>query len=261
MLGSQLRIQTFDTVESTNLRVKEALEAGEPEGLVVRAFAQTGGYGRQGRHWQSPEGGLYCSWLLRPTQHPSALSTLSLVAALAVRSALVHLLDDVNRAYSSIIRIKWPNDVVFEKPSRIEKLCGISLEQHAGGLCLGIGINVFRPQKQLPVEGIIIPAYLEDFTDCFQTSSHREGLNQVFDALCFELAQAYHLWSAEGFTPFVQEYQAHSLLEGKEIAVKNLQGKVTAQGVVQGIDDRGCLLLQTPSGLQAINSGEAHLAL
>lgn len=261
MLGSQLRIQSFDTVESTNLRVKEALEAGEPEGLVVRASAQTGGYGRQGRHWQSPEGGLYCSWLLRPAQPPSTFATLSLAAALAVRSALVKLVDDANRVCSSTIRIKWPNDVIVEKPSYIEKLCGISLEQHAGGLCLGIGINVFRPQQQLSVEGTIIPAYLEDFANRFQDGSRTEVLNQVFDALCSELTRAYRLWNTEGFAPFTWEYQKYSLLEGKEVAVKNIQGKVTAQGVVQGIDGAGCLLLQTPHGLQAINSGEAHLSL
>ena len=37
---------------------KRALEAGEPEGLAVSARRQTGGYGRQGRTWASPEGGL-----------------------------------------------------------------------------------------------------------------------------------------------------------------------------------------------------------
>lgn len=45
--------------------MKRALEAGEPEGLALRARRQTGGYGRQGRAWASPEGGLYLSLLLR----------------------------------------------------------------------------------------------------------------------------------------------------------------------------------------------------
>ena len=59
------RILLLEEVSSTNDEVKRALEAGEPEGLVVRALAQVSGYGRQGRSWTSPEGGLYCSLLLR----------------------------------------------------------------------------------------------------------------------------------------------------------------------------------------------------
>ena len=69
--------------------VKRALEAGEPEGLVVRALRQVSGYGRQGRSWTSPEGGLYCSLLLRPQVAPRELPTLSLVVGMAVRRALV----------------------------------------------------------------------------------------------------------------------------------------------------------------------------
>src|SRR5699024_199764 len=68
-----------DEVSSTNDEVKRAIDAGEAEGLVVRALRQSGGYGRQGRVWASPEGGLYCSLLLRPQVTPAALPTLSLV--------------------------------------------------------------------------------------------------------------------------------------------------------------------------------------
>ena len=76
---------------STNEVVKHALEEGEPEGLAVRARCQSGGYGRQGRTWASPEGGLYLSLLLRPHVPPAQLPTLSLVAGLAVREAAVAL--------------------------------------------------------------------------------------------------------------------------------------------------------------------------
>ena len=64
--GFSFRIALHEEVASTNDEVKRALEAGEPEGLVVRALLQVSGYGRQGRSWTSPEGGLYCSLLLRP---------------------------------------------------------------------------------------------------------------------------------------------------------------------------------------------------
>lgn len=83
----EFRVECLEAVGSTNEVVKEALEAGEPEGLAVRARRQTGGYGRQGRTWASPEGGLYMSLLLRPSVPSAQLPTLSLVVGLAVRRA------------------------------------------------------------------------------------------------------------------------------------------------------------------------------
>lgn len=83
-----VRLHVLDEAESTNGWVKRAIDEGQPEGLVVRARCQTGGYGRQGRAWVSPRGGLYCSMLLRPQVDAARLSTLGLVAGVAVRRAL-----------------------------------------------------------------------------------------------------------------------------------------------------------------------------
>ena len=52
------RVRCLEETTSTNDEIKRALETGEPEGLIVRARRQTGGYGRQGRGWVSPEGGM-----------------------------------------------------------------------------------------------------------------------------------------------------------------------------------------------------------
>ena len=107
--AGEFRVLRLDEVDSTNNVVKRALRDGEASGLVVRAWRQTGGYGRQGRSWTSPEGGLYCSWLLRPSVEPAALPTLSLVVGLALRRALASLAGDSGDR----ILVKWPNDVVL----------------------------------------------------------------------------------------------------------------------------------------------------
>ena len=132
------RIRVLDEVESTNVEVKRAIDEGEPEGLVVRARCQTGGYGRQGRAWRSPVGGLYFSMLLRPFAPTAELPTLALAAGLAVRRALAR---SVRPELSDNVRVKWPNDIVvsaaaselpasmslpFGLARRYFKLCGIS---------------------------------------------------------------------------------------------------------------------------------------
>ena len=42
----QFRVESFETVTSTNDLVKRAIEEGQPEGLAVRGLRQTAGYGR-----------------------------------------------------------------------------------------------------------------------------------------------------------------------------------------------------------------------
>jgi BirA family biotin operon repressor/biotin-[acetyl-CoA-carboxylase] ligase len=165
-LASFWRLEAYDQVESTNKLVKQALLHGENEGLVVAAASQTGGYGRQGKTWSSPSGGVYFSCVLRPGAHgvsSDTWSTLSLVVACALREALAGLAD-ARWAYDIVL--KWPNDVVvngsaweYEQAERGDtsivglqkesctsapfgKLAGISLEACGGGLCLGVGINV-----------------------------------------------------------------------------------------------------------------------
>ncbi len=159
-LGESVRLKEFDSVGSTNVLVKEALRAGEPEGLVVSAFQQTAGYGRQGRAWVSPYGGLYMSLLLRPHVPSEHLSTIALVVALAVREALVNTIESLtSHDARELIRVKWPNDVVCAQG----KLCGISTEAIQGALCVGIGINVFVPAGEMAVGGKNAPAYLSAF--------------------------------------------------------------------------------------------------
>ncbi len=58
-MGGLFRLQAYGEVPSTNEIVKRAIEEGEPEGLAVGARVQTAGYGRQGRAWSSPDGGMY----------------------------------------------------------------------------------------------------------------------------------------------------------------------------------------------------------
>ena len=166
------RVRSFEEVTSTNEMVKRALDDGETEGLVVRARRQTAGYGRQGRRWTSPEGGLYCSLLLRPQVAPTLLPTLSLVVGLAVRRALAGL---ASQAELARILVKWPNDVVAEAG----KLCGISLEGHGGGVCAGVGVNVRPPAERPEVGGKNRAAYVADFADVCVSSSLRAAVRSV----------------------------------------------------------------------------------
>ncbi len=237
------RVERFDTVVSTNQLVKQGLEKDCEEGLVCRAAEQIGGYGRQGRIWVSPRGGLYQSLLLRPSVSASQISTLSLVVALAVREALLKL----GSLPLDTIQVKWPNDVVCAEG----KLVGISLETHAGGVCVGIGINVFCPADEASVGGKNTPVYLSELVGTGVAPS----IDAVGDAVLDAFSVRYSKWCQEGFASFVDEFNACNALAGKSVDIVDRNGKTMKSGLVTGVDAQGNLLVNGAP----VASGEAHL--
>ncbi|MCR4600492.1 MAG: biotin--[acetyl-CoA-carboxylase] ligase [Clostridia bacterium] len=136
----QLLFEYYDTVDSTNERVKKRARDGAEEGLVISANRQTEGRGRTGRKWESPKDeSVATSMLLYQHQIPTgAVPSITLICGLAVRSALKKL-------YGLECQIKWPNDIVCNG----RKLCGILVEYEklSNGksyLIPGIGINVHQ---------------------------------------------------------------------------------------------------------------------
>ena len=249
------RLTTLESVDSTNAQVKALIEAQEPEGCVVRAFEQTGGYGRQGRAWASPFGGMYQSILLRPQVALAQVPTITLVAGLAVRAALVGLCPD---AESAAIQVKWPNDILCAQG----KLCGISAEMHKGALCVGVGVNVFAPADDPCVTGGNTPAYFADLAgwDAADTRDQRAHINAVGDAILDQLARCYDEWNRCGIEAFLDEYRASMALLGSGVRMVDQAGGLIAQGTVTGVDEMGRLVLVTADGAVAISSGEAHIA-
>ena len=238
------RIEHFDTVVSTNELVKHGLEMGYDEGLVCRAAEQVGGYGRQGRTWVSPRGGLYQSILLRPDVPDSQVATLSLVVGLAVREALLAL----SGLDHDAIQVKWPNDVVCESG----KLAGISLEAHAGGVCVGVGVNVFHSADEASIEGKNVPAYLADLLGKQATTL---TVDAVGDEVLVALESRYDIWCNGGFAPFVDEFNECNALAGKRVDIADRNGNVVKSGPVAGVNANGSLLV----GNAPISSGEAHI--
>lgn len=270
----EFRRQVLESADSSNNVVKQALEAGEPEGLAIQARCQTGGYGRQGRGWSSPRGGMYLSLLLRPTVPPAQLPTLSLVTGLAVRDALRSLVcaEEARR-----IAVKWPNDVVFcegltsSSPAgarlngetfdkrQLRKMCGISLESHAGGICIGIGVNVFPATSagKAAMAGNR-PLYLAEL-GYSHTCEQDAAVDVVAQAVLASFAVRYDRWLKEGFAPFAADFAENDPLFGKCIQMVDVEGRSLVSGIARGIDNAGSLLVLTETGLRPVSFGEAHL--
>lgn len=259
-------MEFYREIGSTNDVVKAALKQGCEQGFCAVSLRQTAGYGRQGRSWSSPLGGLYFSVALRPQADLEKIPTLALLAALAIRQGIVQL--DLVRKGDELL-IKWPNDVVLAQPSgTFRKVCGISCEYCEGGVCVGMGINVLR-QAAVQTDGRYLPGYLSDvagvrFSELAgfdETGALKEpGAQLIAQTIVDILVGFMPQWQAEGFAPFADKYNSCSYLFQKRVAVANIMGDVQTEGVVCGIDALGRLLVETHQGeLIPVIAGEAHL--
>jgi BirA family biotin operon repressor/biotin-[acetyl-CoA-carboxylase] ligase len=143
-LDAPFSIEYHDSIDSTNHRARELATGGESD-VVVLADEQTGGRGRLDREWDSPSGGVWLSFVLRPAIPVAHAPVFTLAAAVAVTRAA--------REASVEASIKWPNDVVVGE--REAKLAGILTEVEGEAdrvewVVVGIGINVNVGADELP---------------------------------------------------------------------------------------------------------------
>ncbi len=258
-------LHILDEVASTNDEVKRAIDSGEKEGFALGAYVQTAGYGRQGRTWQSPYGGMYVSCLLRPCVSSQILPTLSLVAVLSLHRVLEKFLPDETFRH---IKIKWPNDLIYcDNDGLPLKLCGISLEAHAKAVCVGIGLNVFAPEQDDAFNLTDTYAYLNDLADIETSDAHVANsrsliIKRVCLAVLKSFSDAYRVWLTQGFIPFLDEYESCSYLTGRHICVENIDGSHLASGNVLGVTEEGSLMISSDDSNRqlVVSSGEVHIS-
>ncbi len=253
-------LHSFEQLESTNEVIKQKLHEGVAEGYAVAAYEQTGGHGRQGRDWSSPIGGLYMSFALRPQKPLMEQLTLPLIVCLAVKNTCYKVLNIPD------VQIKWPNDLLC----RGSKICGISTDKVGDALCIGIGLNVFRPCGEATASDryqfgyvaelgeVTVPAYAD--ADGL-VGSQMALLQDLQQALLDEFRAYYERWNEEGFAGVYDEYSKAMYNIGNYVALENLEGTITGEGLVRGVDIEGKLIVERPDGtLFSCHSGEIHIA-
>ncbi|MDT8287254.1 MAG: biotin--[acetyl-CoA-carboxylase] ligase, partial [Elusimicrobiales bacterium] len=136
-----------------------ALE-GNNERTVIIAASQTGGKGRLGRKWDSGEGGLYLTVILRPRVSVRFLGNLSLMAGAVIAETL-------KEDYGVTTRVKAPNDVYALHPRKKKffKISGVltesaSVNQNPDWVLLGMGVNLNNRMPKELGEAVSLSAIL-----------------------------------------------------------------------------------------------------
>lgn len=223
-------------IDSTNDELRRLAEKGAGNFTVVTAKKQTRGKGRYSRSWESPDGNIYLSILIRNLDVHTA-HQISFVASLAALETIQINLPDVD------VRLKWPNDVLADG----KKIAGILLESASSRpdrldyLIVGFGINVKKS-----------PKYATNMKDLGST----ENFDKIKTKLLDEFSKYFDIWLENGFGKISSLWLKNAAGLGEKL-IANLPEK-QIEGIFQGLTPNGELILDTSEGEKIISSGEVH---
>ncbi|HEY0511389.1 MAG TPA: biotin--[acetyl-CoA-carboxylase] ligase [Thermoanaerobaculia bacterium] len=212
--------------------------------LVLLAFGQSGGRGRQGRSWSSPAGkGAYVTRVVE-AEDPVLLQTLPLLVGGGLCRALASRLPVP-------CRLKWPNDLVVEVDGERRKIGGILIEAlvrpgERSLALVGFGVNLFHDAGDLPATATSLRLLGGD-----------AGVGESLADLTWDLvegveAELVHLGDA---AYAVESYRPLSIHQpGERIVCR--AGESVIEGAFAGFDEKGRLLLDVDGHRTPVAAGE-----
>jgi BirA family biotin operon repressor/biotin-[acetyl-CoA-carboxylase] ligase len=236
------KLFVFDEISSTNSTAKDLARTGAEEGTVVVARTQKKGRGRFDRIWESPDGGLYLSVILRPDVSPDRATVLPLVAALAVSKT-------INQVGLSS-QIKWPNDVRI----RGKKVAGILVESETDEkqlqyVIVGIGVNVNTDIHRFPRE------FRHVTTSLSEELNTSVDYHQFLKKLLTVFGIYYTLFTKGEFDRILTEWKKQSDTLGRKVKIITSTGEIIGEAC--DVDQSGFLLVVTDAGdRKTITSGD-----
>lgn len=240
--------KALEITQSTNDEVRLLAESGAVEGSFVTAELQLAGRGRRGRTWFGRSGdSLMVSVLLRPPISPMKCGLLPLMAAVAVREALIELgVEGVG--------IKWPNDVLIDGRKLAGILCEISSDfESVSHAIIGVGMNVNTLEDSFPEEVRELACSLRTVTGrTWPRAKILEGFLQQMEGYLVEA------WDGD-FARMLENWRAGSVTLGNQIEVTMPDGQVVS-GMAEDVDPGGALIFRSESGdVKHLTSGEVSL--
>lgn len=237
------RVVRLESVGSTNDEARSRALAGDPGRVWIVAEEQTQGRGRHGRLWRSPRGNLYASALLIDPCEPAIAPQIGFVAG----AALVAMARDLGL---SDVAIKWPNDLLW-RGAKLSGLLveGLSMPGRGFACMVGIGVNCASSPEGL--------AYaVADLSRALQRPVAPE---EAFVRLAARFDEMVRLWAGgAGFAKIRARWLDAAAGLGGPVRVAF--ARETREGLFDGLDASGRLLLRTERGVETVEAADLFLS-
>ena len=227
---ASLELKTHQLIDSTNDECKRI--SSNKDILVVTADRQTKGKGRKGKKWHSPEGNISLSIAFADIGFDMPIS---IATGILVRDALTEVFN------LSSIKLKWPNDLVYEK----KKIGGILVEKEVFAdytkAIVGIGINLELDKKE---------SWWGDLKDLNGKNLRDKIINRILIKFEILLKNGLDDWKRLWHKSCIHNDAIISVARNNE----------TIKGKYLGINDAGELLLEKETGnIISFSSGEVSI--
>lgn len=240
-----LNVLALAAVDSTNLEARRRAEAGEAGPLWITAEVQTAGRGRRGRSWSTGPGDLAATLLTTTSRPPAEAAQVSFVMALAVHELAASF------APPSLVKLKWPNDVLLAggKVSGILIDSGRLKEKDGLWLAIGVGVNLAGAPSDLERPASAIADHL----------AGEAAAPPAADAALERLDQAFtrwmQVWDAEGFAAIAEAWTERAQGMGAPCQVR-LDTEQFA-GVAEALELDGALRVRLADGqVRRVSAGD-----
>ena len=227
-------LHDMEEVGSTNDEVKKLSENITGEKVIISAQRQMNGRGRRGHSWIGLDGNLFFSQGLEC--EISSIGALVFISTISLWRSI----QDLNPLLD--VQIKWPNDILVND----KKVSGMLLEKGEGKyFIIGIGVNLKiapklvnmpYPCSSLAEEGIITERM--EFL-----KSYIQNFNSYYD-----------IWQKQGFEPIRKEWLLH--VKGLKSAIIVHLDSEDLEGIFEGVDEQGSLLLTQGTKIKKIYAGD-----
>mgnify|MGYP001073565476 CR=1 FL=1 len=234
-IGKQIRY--FDRTASTSWVGKQLAGEIDPEklhGMVIIAEEQTGGFGRLGRAWVSPAGGIWITIVLKPGIPIDRLFMITMAGSIAIARA-------IRKEYGLSALIKWPNDIFIGD----KKIGGLLLELEAEAdaihyALLGIGIDANISLADLP------PNLKDVVTSLHVEVGHEVDRVALLARVLREFELRYQQLEDGEYDSIVREWKSLSLTLEQRVAIRTINK--TFEGEAIDIDSHGALIIRRDNG-------------
>lgn len=201
--------------------------------MVVICDHQSAGRGQAGNFWESERGqNLTFSLVLENPISSEQSFFLNIFLSLAIAKTL-------KRITNLDVQVKWPNDLMIGH----KKIGGLLIESVIQGnriryAVLGIGLNVNQDQFKI-----------DSASSLSLLTGRKFHLDELFSEILISIENHFDKLKANQNESMKQEWLQHLYLNGVKHRYK--RGEDTFEGIIQGIDDHGRLML--------LSNGQIHI--
>ena len=238
MVNINLKIQSI--CSSTNDLAFQAANDGLDQGTSYLSYKQTKGRGRNNNKWNSLEGNLFLSTIIRPIKEKKHWQQLSLIVGYSIIQSLIDF-----GIKSKIIELKWPNDVLVDN----KKISGILLESSERFIVAGIGLNILKNPTD------------DQKWHTTKVNDHVNlnlSLEQIAYVILKKVFFNYKIWNDKGFIHFKEKINKYIKYRGDVININFNSNTKSLRGILLGLGNNGFLMINSGTSILEYNSIDSY---